>query len=230
MQVCPACLGRVPRRPSPSGARPACPSWERRSPTPCSRPRGRSAFSGSGSGQWQSAKLAPAVHGEGQGAQRGAVQHRLHGSRRVHPDGHPASRLDLLDRLVLPRREREGVPGRFPGVLGARRSPRIPSLSGFPGRDRADLSPRALVGDPVGPPRACARPWKPCATPRAATPVVGGAPFSCDLGVYGDPGGMPCLILGPRGDNLHAPDEWVLLEDIYTLTETMALLAARWSA
>lgn len=44
----------------------------------------------------------------------------------------------------------------------------------------------------------------------------------------GDPGGMPCLILGPRGDNLHAPDEWVLLEDIYTLTEAVTLLAARW--
>jgi acetylornithine deacetylase/succinyl-diaminopimelate desuccinylase-like protein len=60
-------------------------------------------------------------------------------------------------------------------------------------------------------------------------PVVGGAPFSCDLGVYGDPGGMPCLILGPRGDNLHAPDEWVLLEDIYTLTEAFARLALDWS-
>jgi acetylornithine deacetylase len=61
-----------------------------------------------------------------------------------------------------------------------------------------------------------------------ASPVIGGAPFSCDLGVYGDPGGMPCLILGPRGDNLHAPDEWVLLDDVYTLTETFALLAVRW--
>lgn len=61
-------------------------------------------------------------------------------------------------------------------------------------------------------------------------PVVGGAPFSCDLGVYGDPGGMPCFILGPRGDNLHAPDEWVLLEDIYTLTGIFADLAVRWSA
>jgi acetylornithine deacetylase len=59
-------------------------------------------------------------------------------------------------------------------------------------------------------------------------PVVGGAPFSCDLGVYGDPGNMPCLILGPRGDNLHAPDEWVLLEDVYTLTEIFACLAAGW--
>ena len=59
-------------------------------------------------------------------------------------------------------------------------------------------------------------------------PTVGGAPLSCDLGVYGDPGGMPSLILGPRGDNLHAPDEWVLLEDIYSLTEIFALHAMRW--
>jgi acetylornithine deacetylase/succinyl-diaminopimelate desuccinylase-like protein len=63
-----------------------------------------------------------------------------------------------------------------------------------------------------------------------ADPVVGGAPFSCDLGLYGDPGGMPCLILGPRGDNLHAPDEWVLLDDIYSLAEALAILATRWSA
>jgi acetylornithine deacetylase len=61
-------------------------------------------------------------------------------------------------------------------------------------------------------------------------PVVGGAPFSCDLALYGDPGGMPCLLLGPRGDNLHAPDEWVLLEDVYALTGVYAELAARWSA
>jgi acetylornithine deacetylase len=61
-------------------------------------------------------------------------------------------------------------------------------------------------------------------------PVIGGAPFSCDLGVYGDPGGMPCLILGPRGDNLHAPDEWVLIEDIYSLAEIFADLAVRWTA
>ena len=61
-------------------------------------------------------------------------------------------------------------------------------------------------------------------------PVVGGAPFSCDLGMYGDPGAMPCLILGPRGDHLHAPDEWVLLEDIYTLAAIFADLAVRWSS
>jgi acetylornithine deacetylase len=59
-------------------------------------------------------------------------------------------------------------------------------------------------------------------------PAVGGASFSCDLALYGDPGGMPCLLLGPRGGNLHAPDEWVELEDVYTLTGIFAELALEW--
>lgn len=46
---------------------------------------------------------------------------------------------------------------------------------------------------------------------------IGGAPFSCDLALYGENGGMPAVILGTRGDNLHAPDEWVLIEDIFSL-------------
>lgn len=60
-------------------------------------------------------------------------------------------------------------------------------------------------------------------------PAVGGAPFSCDLALYGDAGNMPGIILGPRGDNLHAPDEWVLVDDILSLTGIFALLACRWS-
>ncbi|MFW6139073.1 MAG: M20 family metallopeptidase [Spirochaetota bacterium] len=59
-------------------------------------------------------------------------------------------------------------------------------------------------------------------------PVVGGAPFSCDLAIYGDAGGMPCLILGPGGDNLHAPDEWVRVDDLLDLTGILALLAVQW--
>ena len=59
-------------------------------------------------------------------------------------------------------------------------------------------------------------------------PVTTGAPISCDLAIYGDEGKMPAVILGPRGDNLHAPDEWVLTEDILTLTGMFALLACDW--
>ncbi|UCB46652.1 MAG: M20/M25/M40 family metallo-hydrolase [Spirochaetota bacterium] len=59
-------------------------------------------------------------------------------------------------------------------------------------------------------------------------PKVGGASISCDLAIYGENGNMPAVIIGPRGDNLHAPDEWVLIEDIFTLTGIFALLAASW--
>jgi len=59
-------------------------------------------------------------------------------------------------------------------------------------------------------------------------PRIGGAPFSCDLAIYGDTGAMPSVILGPSGDNLHAPDEWVLLEDIYSLAGIFALLTLNW--
>ena len=55
---------------------------------------------------------------------------------------------------------------------------------------------------------------------------VGGAPFSCDMALYGEH--MPVVILGPRGGNLHAPDEWVLVEDLYTLTGVFAWLAVQW--
>jgi acetylornithine deacetylase len=59
-------------------------------------------------------------------------------------------------------------------------------------------------------------------------PAIGGAPFSCDLAHYGDAGKMPSVILGPRGENLHAPDEWVLVEDVLALTGVYAILAAAW--
>ena len=59
-------------------------------------------------------------------------------------------------------------------------------------------------------------------------PSIGGASFSCDLAIYGDVGKMPCVIIGPRGDNLHAPDEWVQVEDIYSLTGIFASIISRW--
>jgi acetylornithine deacetylase len=56
-----------------------------------------------------------------------------------------------------------------------------------------------------------------------------GAPFSCDLAVYGEVGGMPAVLLGPRGGNLHAPDEWVEFEDALALTKVFAGLAVEWA-
>jgi acetylornithine deacetylase len=59
-------------------------------------------------------------------------------------------------------------------------------------------------------------------------PDVTGAPFSCDYALYCDTGNIPTVILGPRGDNLHAPDEWVLIDDILALAGIFANLSLRW--
>jgi acetylornithine deacetylase/succinyl-diaminopimelate desuccinylase-like protein len=37
------------------------------------------------------------------------------------------------------------------------------------------------------------------------------------MAIYGKVGNMPTVILGPRGGNLHTPDEWVLVDDIMSL-------------
>jgi hypothetical protein len=41
-----------------------------------------------------------------------------------------------------------------------------------------------------------------------SAPAVGGKSISCDLAIYGEIGNMPAVILGPKGGDLHAPDEW----------------------
>ena len=58
--------------------------------------------------------------------------------------------------------------------------------------------------------------------------TMSGAPFSCDMALYGEPGNMPVVILGPRGGNLHAPDEWVSIDDILELTGLYASFIINW--
>ena len=60
------------------------------------------------------------------------------------------------------------------------------------------------------------------------TPIVGGAPFSCDLAIYGEVGNMPGVLLGPGGDNRHAPDEWVKIDDILNLMSILATVVVKW--
>jgi acetylornithine deacetylase len=58
--------------------------------------------------------------------------------------------------------------------------------------------------------------------------VVRGAPFACDVFVFNQIAGIPCVILGPRGGNAHTYDEWVMLEDLPALTELYARTAVEW--
>jgi acetylornithine deacetylase len=59
-------------------------------------------------------------------------------------------------------------------------------------------------------------------------PDVRGAPFACDVFVFNQYSPTPCVILGPRGANAHAPDEWVLTEDLSALTKIFAQTAIQW--
>ena len=59
-------------------------------------------------------------------------------------------------------------------------------------------------------------------------PEVRGAPFACDVYIFNLYSPTPCVILGPRGANAHATDEWVMIEDLVALTKIFALTAAEW--
>jgi acetylornithine deacetylase len=59
-------------------------------------------------------------------------------------------------------------------------------------------------------------------------PVFANAPFACDVFMFNLHSSTPCALLGPRGGNAHAPDEWVATEDLITLTKVFALTIADW--
>ncbi len=60
--------------------------------------------------------------------------------------------------------------------------------------------------------------------------TVCGAPFACDAYVFSLHADTPYVILGPRGGNAHAIDEWVMIDDLIALTKIYALTAADWCA
>ncbi|MGI6527649.1 MAG: M20/M25/M40 family metallo-hydrolase [Caldicoprobacterales bacterium] len=69
---------------------------------------------------------------------------------------------------------------------------------------------------------------KQCAGQYLPDPLVTAAPFPCDLFAFEKYGNVPAVIFGPSGGNLHAPDEWVDIESMKTLTKTLMLMIANW--
>jgi len=59
-----------------------------------------------------------------------------------------------------------------------------------------------------------------------AAPAV--APFACDAFMFSEHGSTPVVVCGPGGHNPHAPDEYVVVEDLHTLTEGYVRLALDW--
>jgi len=59
-------------------------------------------------------------------------------------------------------------------------------------------------------------------------PSVGRAPFACDAFVLNEHSATPVVVYGPRGGNAHAPDEFVLIDDLRRLARVFAALAVDW--
>lgn len=81
----------------------------------------------------------------------------------------------------------------------------------------------ALDGDPQGAIVAAMR--AALGTPDAAPQV---APFACDAFMFSEHGSTPVVVCGPGGDNPHAPDEYVVVEDLHTLAAAYVRLARDW--
>ena len=57
--------------------------------------------------------------------------------------------------------------------------------------------------------------------------IVRAAMFSCDLGMF-EASGVPAMVFGPRGGNLHARDEWVDIESLEVCTAGIADMIVEW--
>ena len=80
----------------------------------------------------------------------------------------------------------------------------------------------ALDGDPEAPIVRAMRE----ALPGSPPPTT--APFACDAFVIGEHSPTPVVVCGPGGDNPHAPDEYVNLDDLHTLASAYVRLARNW--
>jgi acetylornithine deacetylase len=66
------------------------------------------------------------------------------------------------------------------------------------------------------------------ALPDRPEPTV--APFACDAFIFTEHSPTPVVICGPGGDNPHAPDEHVVVDDLHTLTAAYLRLVENWCA
>ena len=83
----------------------------------------------------------------------------------------------------------------------------LPPLDGDP-KGAIAVAMRRALGDPAAPSRV--------------------APFACDAFMIDDPGGIPVVVCGPGGDNPHAPDEYVQVDDLHALATAYVRLALDW--
>jgi acetylornithine deacetylase len=54
------------------------------------------------------------------------------------------------------------------------------------------------------------------------------APFACDAFMFNEHSSTPVVVCGPGGGNPHAPDEYVVVDDLYTLSGAFVQLVLDW--
>jgi acetylornithine deacetylase len=152
--------------------------------------------------------------------------------------GAPIYQFLLQSGEQLPWGTAEGTP--TDGVLefwaeilpGTTREMLEDELRGTVGRATADGTPLeweqrtrfldALDGDPAAPIVTAMRD----ALPHRPSPTT--APFACDAFIFANHSPTPIVICGPGGDNPHAPDEYVNVDDLHTLAAAYVGLAGAW--
>lgn len=60
------------------------------------------------------------------------------------------------------------------------------------------------------------------------TAAVYGAPFACDAFMFNLNSSTPAIILGPKGGNAHAPDEYIEIDALLQLIEIYAGTIMEW--
>lgn len=58
--------------------------------------------------------------------------------------------------------------------------------------------------------------------------IVNGSLLSCDMFAFHEIGKVPCVLFGPIGARLHAPDEWVDIDSLVTCAKSLAKFIVEW--
>ncbi len=118
--------------------------------------------------------------------------------------------LPGVTRAQLDAELRDAVAGAVAGgvpVEWEQRTRFLPALDGDP-QGALAVAMRAALGVPDAEPRV--------------------APFACDAFMFSECGPVPVVVCGPGGDNPHAPDEFVHVDDLHRLTDAYVRLALDW--
>ncbi len=127
---------------------------------------------------------------------------------------------------TMPGETRESIEKQFLDFLDelCQREPRLDRES-----VEVEWHQRWMPGSEIPPDHPLVETLRECAEEvlEEAVPVAGG-PFPCDLFIFNLYANTPGVILGPRGENAHAADEFVYAQDLVKLVKIYCLTAIRW--